>query len=249
MARRRRHPEPARPQDVHRPQPHSPRRSPWVGVGYGPSVSEKNLVQGNLIHDVGRKVLSDMGGIYLLGPAPGTVVRGNVIRDVESFGYGRLHRRGERSAIENNLVYRTKSGGFHQHFGRDNVIRNNIFALAREGPDTGEPPATLERNIVCRSKGTSARPQPGTRHCAGVPGRELRRLAEDQTRHERARRRPAVHRPGARRLPPAARLACRGHRVRAVRPINRGRAEGCRLPAGLGGEDAGWKPAPRSAYA
>jgi parallel beta-helix repeat protein len=128
----------------------------WVW-GYAESVSAGNLVEGNLIHDVGQKVLSDMGGIYMLGVSPGTVVRGNVIRDVESFGYGGWGIYTDEGStgitIENNLVYRTKSGGFHQHYGKENVVRNNVFALAREGQlmrSRAEPHVsfTFERNVV-----------------------------------------------------------------------------------------------------
>lgn len=128
----------------------------WVW-GYGPSVSAGNVVEGNSIHDVGRKVLSDMGGVYTLGVSPGTVVRGNVIRDVESFGYGGWGIYTDEGStgitVENNLVYRTKSGGFHQHYGKENVVRNNVFALAREGQimrTRAEPHTSLtfERNIV-----------------------------------------------------------------------------------------------------
>jgi hypothetical protein len=128
----------------------------WVW-GYGPSVSAGNVVENNVIHDIGQKVLSDMGGIYTLGVSQGTIVRGNVIRDVDSFGYGGWGIYTDEGStgitIDNNLVYRTKSGGFHQHFGRENMIRNNIFALAREGQlmrARAEPHLsfTIERNIV-----------------------------------------------------------------------------------------------------
>jgi hypothetical protein len=101
--------------------------------GYDESDGIGNIIEHNHIHDIGRGVLSDMGGIYHLGVAPGTRIRYNHIHDVVSRGYGGWGIYTDEGStdvlVECNLVHDTSISGYHQHFGRRNLVCNNIFAF------------------------------------------------------------------------------------------------------------------------
>ena len=107
----------------------------WVW-GYAGSVAQRNQIGFNRIRKIGQRALSDMGGIYTLGTSFGTRLFNNVISDIDSFSYGGWgiypDEGSEGLTVENNLVYDTMDASLHQHYGRANVIRNNIFGFSRQ---------------------------------------------------------------------------------------------------------------------
>ena len=159
---------------------------PYSGVSVGwmwdylASPSEGNQIVGNHIHDLGQGRLNDMGGVYLLGIAPGTVVRGNHIHDIECQNYGGwgiyLDEGSSHVVIEGNLVHDTSSQCFHQHFGREVIVRDNVWAHGRNGQVSITRPEahtsfTFLRNIVVGS---------GTPAFVGTPGaRDVRGFGVD----------------------------------------------------------------------
>jgi hypothetical protein len=136
--------------------------------GYGQALATNNLVEFNHVHHIGVQsdgdgpILSDMAGIYTLGLQEGTVIRNNLWHDSAGLrygGWGIYFDEGTTHILaENNVVYRTTHGGFHQHYGKENTVRNNVFTLARDYQIQRSRPEehrsfTFERNIVLWDKG------------------------------------------------------------------------------------------------
>jgi len=100
--------------------------------GYHPTACANNIVEDCHLHHLGWGILSDMGAVYTLGPLPGTVIRGCNIHDIAAAtygGWGMYNDEGSTGVLwENNLVHHTQDAGYHMHYGRGDIVRNNIFA-------------------------------------------------------------------------------------------------------------------------
>lgn len=110
--------------------------------GYSRALATNTTVEFNHVHHIGKwsngdgPILSDMAGIYTLGLHTGSVIRNNLWHDIAGLRYGGwgiyFDEGTTRMLAENNLVMRTTHGGFHQHYGKENLVRNNIFVDARD---------------------------------------------------------------------------------------------------------------------
>jgi len=110
--------------------------------GYGAAAAAGSRIASNRVHDLGRRpdgegpLLSDLGGIYTLGHHAGTVIERNCFRDVAARtygGWGLYFDEGTTAIVaRDNVVERTTHGGFHQHYGRDNLVERNLLVDGRD---------------------------------------------------------------------------------------------------------------------
>ncbi|MGE5395475.1 MAG: right-handed parallel beta-helix repeat-containing protein, partial [Candidatus Saccharibacteria bacterium] len=94
--------------------------------GYQRSITRDNIIEYNHIHQIGQGLLSDMGGIYTLGVSPGTIIRNNLVHDVESNKYGGWGIYNDEGSthilIENNIVYNTKYAAYNIHYAKELTV-------------------------------------------------------------------------------------------------------------------------------
>lgn len=135
---------------------YSPVSVGWVW-GYAESLGRDNVIELNHLHDYGKGWLADMGGVYLLGVSPGTVVRGNLIHDAKSATYGGwgvyLDEGASHIVVENNVCFRFSSQPFNAHFGRENTVRGNVLGFGADsqislGRGEGHVAFTFTGNVV-----------------------------------------------------------------------------------------------------
>lgn len=135
-----------------------------ISVGWtwdaGPTMASGNQIQNNFLYNIGQHALADMGGIYLLGRAPNTVVSGNVIKEVRSFdgyaygGNGIYADEGSSELkVSGNIVLGTDGSGFTLHYGEDNVVSGNVlanmapvFGIGKRNGSSAAVPLTMDNN-------------------------------------------------------------------------------------------------------
>ena len=130
--------------------------------GYRETISRDNLILCNHIHNIGQGLLSDMGAIYCLGVQPGTVIAGNHVHEVLAHDYGSwglyLDEGSSHMVVEQNFVHDMQGPCFNQHFGRENIVRHNVFMAGSGGMAAiGRPDdfwsANIDHNLFVTTDG------------------------------------------------------------------------------------------------
>jgi parallel beta-helix repeat protein len=130
-------------------------------LGYGPSWTKHTIIQGNYVYNIGQHILNDQGGIYTIGVLPGTIISGNVVKNVFSYAvlaWGIYLDEGASDIlVSNNVVYNTGWGSLFQHYGANNTIINNVFARAslNPSPQPGDWPPDGDVRIQVAENHTS----------------------------------------------------------------------------------------------
>lgn len=113
---------------------------PYSGIAVGWSWSDGatscggNRIENNHISHV-LTLIADGASIYTLGRQPGTVIRGNVLRDNLKSPFAKqywqlglyLDEGSSEMLVEKNFVYHVGTHGFNMNGGAQNIIRNNIL--------------------------------------------------------------------------------------------------------------------------
>jgi len=91
------------------------------------------------------------------------MVRNNVVHDVTPTplmpvgGCGIYHNEGSTGIVaENNPVYNVGTAAYHQHYGKENLARDNIFAFGGRDPITcARPEENLSYTFSNSSPGSA----------------------------------------------------------------------------------------------
>lgn len=118
---------------------------PYTGISIGwmwspvSTPCRANVINGNHIHDI-MQILSDGGGIYMLGLQPGSKITNNHIHDVK-INAGRAESNGmfldegtTDVLVENNLIYNIAKSPLRFHKATINLVKDNYLFCTGDNP-------------------------------------------------------------------------------------------------------------------
>ncbi len=118
---------------------------PYTGISAGwlwnpePTPCRENRIEGNHIHHI-MQVLSDGGGIYMLGLQPGSTIVRNHIHNI-SLNAGRAESNGmfldegtTDVLISENLIYSIAKSPLRFHKATINLVKDNILVCSGDNP-------------------------------------------------------------------------------------------------------------------